>query len=178
MQDSRGLTYTLKQDTMFSPVCRNTKQPCKVDIKPSQRRLLPKHWPEFWGRMAVYHLLHVHLHLEHVIAGFAVMTEDTPSHANTSVWHLMAVSLCLIPSLKNTSSRSILRKQSAKAEKGNKCQNNCSFTKYDFHWGFSEKYEASLSVVAHGTRKKIAAALCSLLGLEVSISSKFITYGP
>lgn len=92
MWDSRGLTHTLEQDSMFSPVCRNTKQPFQVCTKPSQRRLLPKHWCGCWGRMAAYHLLHVRFHLQHVIAGFAVRIEDTPSRANTSAWHLMVVS--------------------------------------------------------------------------------------
>lgn len=34
--------YSLEQDSVFSPVCGNTEQPCKVRMEPSQSRLLPK----------------------------------------------------------------------------------------------------------------------------------------
>lgn len=69
----------------------------------------------------------VHLYLENIIAGFVVRSEDTPSLANTVVWHLMTVRSqdCLSLLWKNSSSEISLRTcVSVKAEKENSHPNH------------------------------------------------------
>ena len=124
MRDSRGLSCTLEQDSVFSPVCGNTKQPCSVYRAIPEEILLPKYWPIlFWGRTTNYHLIHGPFVLRKCNCWLCSKEWGHPfpcKYCCVAFNDGKKSRLCLISSLKNSSSEISLRKcVSVKAEKEN-----------------------------------------------------------